>query len=113
MVVMGWLVGLACALGALTALFVLTRKIFDTWTAQLATCIFAALPGFVINAHYFKTDVPMTCWMLVTLVFAYRLLDTGNPRDVLWLGFLVGYTPSITYTPPLFLFLLLIPPPTA
>jgi 4-amino-4-deoxy-L-arabinose transferase-like glycosyltransferase len=98
MLVMGRLVVFASALGALTALFVLTRKIFDTWTAQLATCIFAALPGFVINAHYFKTDVPMTCWMLVTLVFAYRLLDTGNPRDVLWLGLLVGYTASIKYS---------------
>lgn len=102
--VMGRLVVFASALGALTALFVLARKAFDTWTAQLATFIFAVLPGFVVNAHYFKTDIPMTCWMLVALVFAYRLLDTGNPRDVLWLGFFVGYAASIKYSAGLLLF---------
>jgi len=98
MLVMGRLVVFASALGAITALFLLARKMFDPWTARLAAVIFAVLPGFVINAHYFKTDIPMTCWMLVTLVFAYRLLDTGNPRDVLWLGLFVGYTASIKYS---------------
>jgi len=104
MLVMGRLVVFASALGAITALFLLGRKMFDTWTARLAAVIFAVLPGFVINAHYFKTDVPMTFWMLVTMGVAYHLIETGNPRDILLLGFLVGYTASIKYSAGLLLF---------
>jgi len=98
MLVLGRLVVFASALGAITALFLLARKLFDTWTARLAAMLFAVLPGFVISAHYFKTDVPMTFWMLVTMAVAYQLIESGTPRDVLLLGFLVGYTASIKYS---------------
>lgn len=104
MIVMGRLLVFASALGAITALFVLARKMFDAWTARLAAILLSVLPGFVINAHYFKTDVPMTFWMLVTMVVAYRLIETGSPRGVLVLGLLVGYTASIKYSAGLLLF---------
>ena len=102
--VMARLVIFASALGAITALFLLGRKMFDTWTARLAAVIFAVLPGFVINAHYFKTDVPMTFWMLITMGVAYHLMETGNPRDVWLLGLLVGYSATIKYSAGLLLF---------
>lgn len=108
MIVMGRLVVFASALGAITALFILARKMLDVWTARLAAILLAVLPGFVINAHYFKTDVPMTFWMLVTIVAAYRLIETGSPRDVLLLGLLVGYTASIKYSAGVLLFVGLI-----
>jgi hypothetical protein len=104
MLILGRLVVFASALGAITALFVLARKMFDPSTARLAAILFAVLPGFVINAHYFKTDVPMTFWMLVTMVAAYRLIETGTPRGVLPLGLLVGYTASIKYSAGVLLF---------
>ena len=104
MLVIGRLVVFASALGAITALFVLARKMFDPWTARLASILFAVLPGFVINAHYFKTDVPMTFWMLVTMVAGYQLIETGRPRDVVLLGLLVGYTASIKYSAGVLLF---------
>lgn len=98
MLVIGRLVVFASAMGVITALVVLARKMFDPWTAQLAAILLPVMPGFVINAHYFKTDVPMTFWMLVTMVAAYQLIETGAPRDVLLLGLLVGYTASIKYS---------------
>jgi hypothetical protein len=102
--VIGRLVVFASALGAITTLFVLARKMLDPWTARLAAILLAVLPGFVINAHYFKTDVPMTFWMLVTMVAAYQLIEAGTTRDVLLLGLLVGYTASIKYSAGVLLF---------
>ncbi len=97
-ILMGRLVVFASALGAISVLFLLGRKLFDTRTGQLAAIIFAVLPGFVVNSHYFKTDVPMTVWMLVTLLTAYQLIETGSSRYVFVLGFLVGYTASVKYS---------------
>jgi len=95
---MGRLLVFSSALGAITVLFLLGHKLFDAWTGRLAAIIVAVLPGFVINSHYFKTDVPMTFWMLVTILAAYQLLDTGNSRLVSLLGFLVGYTATVKYS---------------
>lgn len=97
MLVMGRLVVFVSALGAITALFLLGRKLFDGWIGRLAATILAVLPGFVINGHYFKTDVPMTFWMLTTMLVAYQLVENGASRYVFLLGLLVGYTASVKY----------------
>jgi len=97
-IVMGRLVVFVSALGAITSIFLLGRKLFDTWTGQLAAIILAVLPGFVINGHYFKTDVPMTFWMLTTMLIAYKLMDSGNSAYLFLLGLLVGYTASVKYS---------------
>jgi 4-amino-4-deoxy-L-arabinose transferase-like glycosyltransferase len=94
----GRLVVFASALGAVTALFLLGRKLFDEWTGRLAATILAVLPGFVIGSHYFKTDVPMTFWMLITILAAYHVMETGNSKYVFGLGLLVGYTASVKYS---------------
>jgi 4-amino-4-deoxy-L-arabinose transferase-like glycosyltransferase len=96
--VAGRLVVFFSALGAITALYFLARNLFDEWTGLLAATILAVTPGFVINSHYFKTDVPMTFWMVVTLLVAYQLMSTGKSKYVLLLGFLVGYTTSMKYS---------------
>ena len=95
LLVMGRAVVFASALGAITILFFLGRQIFDASTGRLAALILAVLPGFVINSHYFKSDVPLTFWILVTMLVAYYLLGTGNSKLIVLLGFLVGYTASV------------------
>jgi len=97
-IVMGRLVAFVSALGAITVLFLLGRKLFDTWTGRLAATILAVLPGFVINSHYFKTDVPMTFWMLTTMLAAYKLIESGSARYLFLLGLLVGYTATVKYS---------------
>jgi hypothetical protein len=96
--VFGRLVSYASALGAITFLYLLARKLFDTSTARLAALILSVLPGFVINSHYFKTDVPMTCWLLATLLAAYQVIATGRRAHIVLLGLLVGYTTSVKYS---------------
>lgn len=97
-IVMGRLVVYASAMGAITLTFLLGRKLFDTPTARLAATILAVLPGFVINSHYFKVDIPMTFWTLAALLTAYLLIFSANLSYVVPLGLLVGYTASIKYT---------------
>jgi Dolichyl-phosphate-mannose-protein mannosyltransferase len=96
-IVMGRLLVYLSALGAITALFLLGRKLFDDWTGRLAALILAVLPGFVISAHYFRTDVPLVFWMLLTFLSAYQLILSGKSEYVLLLGLLVGYSASIKY----------------
>lgn len=85
----------ASALGAITVLFLLGSKLFDAATGRLAALILAVLPGFAINSHYFKADVPLTLWILLTILVVYQFLDTGNPKLIFLLGLLVGYTTSV------------------
>jgi 4-amino-4-deoxy-L-arabinose transferase-like glycosyltransferase len=85
----------ASALGAITVLFFLGRKLFNASTGRLAALILAVLPGFVINSHYFKADVPLTLWILLTILVAYQFLDTGNSKVIFLLGLLVGYTTAV------------------
>jgi hypothetical protein len=96
--VFGRLVSYVSALGAITFLYLLGRRLFDAGTGRLAALILAVLPGFVINSHYFKTDVPMTCWLLATLLAAYQVIDSGQRAHIVLLGLLAGYTVSVKYS---------------
>ena len=95
--VIGRLVVYASAMGAITLIFLLGRKLFNTWTGRLAAIILAVLPGFVINSHYFKTDVPMTFWSLAAMLVAYLLISSGKSAYVILMGLLVGYSASVKY----------------
>lgn len=85
------------ALGALTCLYLLCRELFDEWTARLAALLLAVMPGFIINSHYFKMDIPMAFWLCATLLAGYRLVATGNAHYVYALGLLTGYAISTKY----------------
>jgi len=98
MYVMGRLVVYASALGAITMIFLIGRKLFDIWTGRLAAILPAVLPGFVINSHYFKTDIPMTFWSLAALLTAYQVVSSGKSVWVVVLGLLVGYSASVKYS---------------
>jgi len=96
--VLGRLVVYASALGAITAVFLLGRRLFDAWTGKVAAVLLAVSPGFVVTAHYFKVEVPMTFWLVVTLLAVFRMRDTAAIRDVAIVGLLVGYTASTQYS---------------
>lgn len=96
--VIGRLISYTSAMGAITITFLLGRKLFDAWTGRGAALLLAVLPGFAINSHYFKTDVPMTFWLLAALYVAYRVSDSGRLITVLLMGFLVGYSASVKYS---------------
>jgi hypothetical protein len=88
----------ASAMGMITCVFLLGREIFGAGTGRLAAILLAVMPGFVINSHYFKTDIPMALWVGVAIVVGYRLLSTNNIALVFALGFLTGYSSSTKYS---------------
>ena len=88
----------ASAMGVLTCVFLLGRKLFDVSSGRLAALILAVLPGFIINSHYFKTDIPMLVWVLAAMLAGYRLLATGSIGWIYALGLLTGYGISTKYS---------------
>jgi dolichyl-phosphate-mannose-protein mannosyltransferase len=100
---LGRLLVFLCALGAITLVYVLGRQLFDARTGKLAAVILAVLPGFVINSHYLKVDIPMTFLVLAAFVVAYKAIDTGRFRNVVFLGLLAGYATSTKYNAVTFL----------
>ncbi len=95
--VLGRLVVYVSALGAITATFFTAQKLFDHRTGWLAALFLSVLPGFVITSHYFKPDVPMTFWAVVTLLATFWMLEVPTIRQVAILGLLVGYSASVKY----------------
>jgi len=95
--VAGRLVVYLSALGAITATFLAGQRLSDRRTGWLAALFLSVLPGFVISGHYFKMDVPVACWIAVTLLTTLWMLDAPSVRRVAILGFLVGYSASVKY----------------
>jgi hypothetical protein len=98
LMILGRLAVYASAIGAVTAVFLLGRKLFDAWTGKVAALLLAVSPGFVITAHYFKVEVPMVFWLLVTLLAIFEMRRTARMRHVVISGLLVGYTASTQYS---------------
>ena len=94
---LGRLVVWASAMGILTCVFLLGREIFDARAGRMAAILLAVMPGFIINSHYFKTDIPMVFWALAAMVAGYRLLATGKLSWIYGLGILTGYAISTKY----------------
>lgn len=86
------------ALGAITMIFLIGRMLFDVETGRFAAIILAVTPGFVINSHYFKMDVPLAFWSLTSLFAAYKVMLSGRFTWVVALGLLTGYAASVKYS---------------
>lgn len=96
--VIGRVVVYVSALGALTAVFLLGRALFDAWTGRVAALLLAVSPGFAITAHYFKVEVPMLLWLLLATLVTFRARRTGRLRDAVAAGLLAGYAASTQYS---------------
>ncbi len=86
------------ALGTITLIFGLGRKLIGTATGRMAATTLAVLPGFVQSSHYFKTDVPTTFWLVAAVLAAYQTLTSRRALYVAFMGLLIGYAVSMKYT---------------
>ena len=85
------------ALGTVTMVYLVGRRLFGEWTGRLAAILLAVSPGFVIYGHYFKTDLPMAFWVLVAVILACKVMESGGLACVALLGVVVGYAASTKY----------------
>lgn len=97
LLVVGRVLVLLCALGAVTLVYVLGRQLFDPRTGKLAALIFSVMPGFVIYSHYLKVDIPATFVLLAAFVAAYKLIESRRFAHVVLLGLLAGFAASTKY----------------
>jgi len=79
-----------CAVVLLT--YKIVSKMWGLRTGLLAALLTAVSPVLATNAHYFKNDVPLLLFILVTLFFSLRIVETGRTRDYVLAGVFCGIT---------------------
>jgi 4-amino-4-deoxy-L-arabinose transferase-like glycosyltransferase len=65
--------------------------------ALLAAGIMAVLPSHVRESHYTLTDVPMTCFVVLTLVLSLRAHERASLASFIWAGVGAGLSAGTKY----------------
>lgn len=100
-----WLLGRGSAalLGALNVwlTFFIGRRIGDYRLGVVAAAFLAFCSLSALHAHLLTVDIPMTTGVLATVLFSFRLHETGARRDYLWAGFFaaVAVTTKLSAAP--------------
>jgi 4-amino-4-deoxy-L-arabinose transferase-like glycosyltransferase len=84
------------ALVAAIAMYDLARRF--TRRPVVATLLLVSSPIFVISAHGLMTDMPTLALSLASLALFFRGIDRGEPRNVLFSGFLAGLAVVTRYS---------------
>lgn len=91
------LIQLAIFLGLVLAVYTIVRRASGRRAAGATALLAATAAGFVLQAHFLTTDVPVTFWMLLAFLFAQSLHRTGRLRDYVLAGVLTGVATAAKY----------------
>jgi 4-amino-4-deoxy-L-arabinose transferase-like glycosyltransferase len=86
----GRVVSVLMASGAVWIVFVLGREFLDPFAAAWAAAAAACSPALIYYAHTTNLDVPVMFWMLLSLLFAIRLTKAVRVCDCVGLGMAAG-----------------------
>ena len=81
---LGRLISLVMGVGVLWWIHRLALELFDGGTALFASIGAAFSAPFVYYAKFANLDVPAAFWVLASLYFFIRHLESGDSRDLLW-----------------------------
>lgn len=95
---LGRLVVWASAMGAIGMTYVIGRRLFGNAVGRLAALLLAVTPGFVINSHYLKVEIPMVCWLLIAVWACLNLIEHQSMGWCVGAAALVGYAASVQYS---------------
>src|SRR5262249_39560807 len=93
-----WARAATAALGVATVLLVF--NIGMRWGARhalLAAGLLAVLPLHVRQSHYVLTDVPLTFFVTLTLLFSLRAAERGTLAAFAWAGAIAGLATATKY----------------
>ena len=62
-----------------------------------AGLVLALMPLHVRFAHLASTDIPVTFWSSLAVLFAIRIVQEGRTKDCLWAGLVVGLAGATKY----------------
>lgn len=90
--------------GSVLLLFALGRRLYGSLAVGLlAACSLAVHPVDVRHGHYVTADVPMTCLLLLALVFLAPTLERPSPATGLRAGVAAGLATAVKYSGLVFL----------
>lgn len=88
---------LAIFVAMVFAVYAIVRRSSGRRAAGAAALLVATAAGFVLQAHFLTTDIPVTFWMLLAFLFAQSLHRTGRLRDYVLAGLLTGVATAAKY----------------
>lgn len=85
------------SLAAIAVLFLLGRAMYKPSTGLAAAALFAVIPAHVIEAHYFKNNVPLMFWCVVLGWCTYSLYRNPTRRNHILAGLALGCATATQY----------------
>jgi hypothetical protein len=77
--------------------FLITRIMFGTNVALLASMFLASMPGLVADSHYFRPEAPAAFWIVLSLFFAVKIVQTKQIKFYLLAAMSAGFAASTKY----------------
>ena len=78
-------------------IFLVTKIIFGVNIALLASIFLASMPGLVTDSHYFRPEAPAAFWLVLTLFFAVKIVQTKQTKFYLLAAMSAGFAASTKY----------------
>lgn len=87
-------------LGSLTvlAVYFIGKALYNRCTGIIASIFLAIMPLAVNDSHYATTDVPLTFFITLCILFVSLIIKDANPRYYALAGIAAGLAISIKYT---------------
>ena len=82
-------------IGSIYLTYQLGKQLYGKATGMIAALLLCLSPLHVINSHFATTDVPLTFFILLTLISATLMAKKGNAASYVLTGILFGMTVSI------------------
>ncbi|MHA2219726.1 MAG: ArnT family glycosyltransferase, partial [Candidatus Hodarchaeales archaeon] len=79
-------------------LYLLGRELQNEELGLISSTIFAITPLHVIHSHFLTTDVPVTFWILTSVLFSMKILNSGKTRWYILAGVTAGLGISTKYS---------------
>lgn len=91
---------LSAVMGTLTVfmIYLIGKEIYNKKIGLISSSFLACTMGFVTLAHFATVDIPLTFWIVVSLFFFIKIVNTGKMKYYLLGGLFAGLALSTKYT---------------
>ncbi|RMF91283.1 MAG: phospholipid carrier-dependent glycosyltransferase [Methanobacteriota archaeon] len=77
--------------------YLIGKEAYDENTGILSALFLAIAPLHVIHSHFLTTDVPVTFWIMTSVLFCFKILDSGDMRWYIFAGATGGLAIATKY----------------
>jgi Dolichyl-phosphate-mannose-protein mannosyltransferase len=91
------LIQLGLFLGSIAGSYYIVKRASGKPAARIVVLIMGTSAGFVLQAHFLTSDIPVTFGMLASLIFAQSIAVNGIMRNYVLAGLLAGLAMATKY----------------